>query len=264
MTHAPRAPTERSSPAIRTSLQGRPVDVDLDRLELESARRALHLLHERIPPDYMSALLAHDLELADARWSSWAKESDGRWRPCIVDFQVQDLNRAEFTTWWSRATDDIYGVMYPAYPEHFLFNWATTTYGRALQVIEELGHAPFRMYCSYGPQWAPSGSAPGYDIISTGVGRLADGTEVTRFMTQVREDDNCLHIKAGFYAISAVPDEVMAAHQDQMLVEWTRWIEMAIRHVAGNRNREENHSCQTIAAGDLSTSLAPDNDTHQE
>ncbi|RYE41591.1 MAG: NAD(P)-dependent oxidoreductase [Hyphomicrobiales bacterium] len=220
------------TPAVRSSLRGHPHEADLDQLELVSARRALRLLHERIPPDDMARYLAPDLERSDAQWRAWAEASGGTWRPCLAEFEVEGITRQEFTDWWSTATDDIHGVMYPAFPEHYLFGWETTPEGeRRLQVVEELGHVPFRMYCSYGPEWAPAEPEPGYDAISTGVGRLADGTEVTRFMTQVRQDGSCLRIKTGLYLISGAPEHVITAHEDQLLVEWTRWIEMSLQHI---------------------------------
>lgn len=178
----------------------------------------------------MAELLAPDVEQADAQWEQWASESDGSWRPCVAEFEVRGLTEGQFTTWWSTATSDIHRVMYPAYPEHYLFRWETRPNGEAaLQVVEELGLVPFRMYCSYGPQWAPVEPDPGFERISSGVGRLASGTEVTRFMTQVRQDGECLRIKSGIYLISAAPEHILRAHEDQMLVEWTRWVEMALQ-----------------------------------
>ncbi|MYW96101.1 hypothetical protein G3I59_37225 [Amycolatopsis rubida] len=221
---------------VRGFVDGRLIDSDLDRLELESARRALRLLHERIPPTEMAVLLAPDIERSDAQWREWAVASAGTWQPCFVDLEATEITKTEFLAWWSDALDDLHGIMYPAFPEHYLFDWAETAAGeRRLMVVEELGHVPFRMYCEYGPEWAPAAPLPGYEPVSVGVGRLADGTDTVRFMSQIRQDSGLLRLHAGMYVGSAVPARVVEAHQDQLLVEWTRWIEMAVGHAAAAR-----------------------------
>jgi len=221
-----------SMPGVRIEalVGGAPAKGDIVQLELFSARRALSLLRMRMAPDLMEDLLAADLERSDVEWRRWAAESDGEWKAADVEFVISGLSSRSFQDWWSRALDDLHGVMYPGYPEHYRFGWVPDPRGTddtCLVVIEEVGHQPFRMYCSYGPEWAPAKPYPGFDALTIGVGRLLDGTEAVRFMNEIRETANGFVLKLGFYVGIAVPESVTEAHVEQQLVEWTRWIEMA-------------------------------------
>jgi hypothetical protein len=221
---------DRDKIRIRTLIDGELAHVDVDALELESARRALRLLRERIPPEQMDALLARDLDESDERWRCWASRSDGSWKAAEVEFQVHGLSKEEFQDWWGTAREDLHGVMYPGFPEHYRFGWVPDPRGvdePCLMIVEELGYVPFRMYCSFDPDWAPVAVTPGYEPISEGVGRLRDGTEVVRFMNQLKNIDDGFSMKVGVYMVSAVPQSVVDSHVDQELVEWTRWIQMA-------------------------------------
>lgn len=211
---------------------GKPSTLDVDALELKSARRALTLLRKRLSPQQMENLLAADLEETDRVWKEWATQSNGSWKPAEIEFEVKGLSKQQFVEWWSTALEDLHGVVYPAFPEHYLFGWVPDPRGvpdPCYIVVEELGHVPFRMYCSFDPQWAAVPTTPGYDSMMVGVGRLADGTEVIRFMNQVKELSDGFAMKVGVYAVSSVPDDVIQSHVEQEVVEWTRWIEMAIR-----------------------------------
>jgi hypothetical protein len=215
---------------IRGFVDGQPTSSDVDQLELESSRRALRLLRERITPEQMDELLAGDIEATDAAWRQWAADSDGSWKPSMVEFEVAGLSKQQFTEWWSTALDDLQGIVYPGFPEHYRFGWVQDPRGgneKCYRVVEELGHVPFRMYCSFGPEWAPVAPTPGYETMMVGVGRLADGTEVARFFNQIKDTADGFAMKAAVYVVSAAPGVVVESHVEQLLVEWTRWIEMA-------------------------------------
>jgi hypothetical protein len=219
-------------PGIRGLVDGEPTSVDIDRLELESSRRALKLLRERIPQEQMEELLADDLQATDKLWREWAAASDGSWKPSVAEFEVAGLSKDQFTEWWSTALDDLYGVIFPGFPEHYRFGWVQDPRGgdeKCYRVVEELGHVPFRMYCSFGSEWAPVETTPGYEQMMVGVGRLQDGTEVVRFFNQIKETSEGFALKAGVYVVSAAPDIVVESHIDQLFVEWTRWIEIAFK-----------------------------------
>jgi len=219
---------------IQAFVDGQPSAFDIDRLELQSARRALRLLKERITPDQMDELLAIDLESTDEKWREWAAASDGAWNVAEVEFRVAGLSKNQFSDWWSTALGDLHAVVYPAFPEHYRFGWVKDPRGvddPCYIVVEELGHVPFRMYCSFDPSWAPVEPTPGYEPMMVGVGRLADGTEVVRFMNQLMDTSEGFVMKVAVYVVSAVPEDVVQSHVEQELVEWTRWLEMATKAV---------------------------------
>ena len=220
-------------PQIVGYVGGQAAARDIDGLELQSARRALRLLKARLTADEMDRLLRRDLDESDARWRHWAANSDGSWRASEVDFKITGLTKAQFTEWWSTALDDLPDVVFPAFPEHYRFGWVDDprrVADRCYLVVEELGHVPFRMYATFDSGSAPIDPLPGYEVLSAGVGRLADGTEVARFMTQVKELSSGFALRTGLYFVSAATDDVVQSHIDQLLVEWTRWFEMAILH----------------------------------
>jgi hypothetical protein len=217
--------------AIVCLVDGSPTDLNVDALELASARRALKLLRARLTPAQMDELLDGDLRETDEQWRAWAADSDGSWKAAEVEFQVAGLEKEAFTAWWATALDDLHGVVYPAFPEHYRFGWVPDPRGvddPCYVVVEELGHVPFRMYCSFDPSFAPHHVTPGYDGMMIGVGRLADGTEVVRFMNQIKSTPEGFAMKVGVYVVSAVPEDVVASHVEQEIVEWTRWLEMAL------------------------------------
>jgi hypothetical protein len=221
---------------IRAFFNGKPSTFDVDQLELKSARRALKLLRERITPEQMDALLAGDLEATDRQWREWAAASDGSWKAAEAEFHVAGVSAKQFTDWWSTALSDLHGVVYPAFPEHYRFGWVEDP--RRVDepcyvVVEELGHVPFRMYCSFDPSWAPVETTPGYDAMMVGVGRLSDGTEVVRFMNQLKDTSEGFTMKVAVYVVSAVPEHVVQSHVEQEIVEWTRWLEMVTTYVRG-------------------------------
>jgi hypothetical protein len=224
-------------PNIRSLIGGAPAPFDVDELELESARRALRVLRERITPEQMEALLSADLDRADDAWRLWAASSDGPWQLAEVEFVVTGVSKAQFLDWWSAALDDIQGVIYPGFPEHYRFGWVKDPRGGAdpcYLVIEELGYVPFRMYSAFDPSWAPVQTLPGYDSMLVGVGFLRDGTQIARFMNQIADTPEGFTMRVGVYFVSGVPKEVVQSHVKQELVEWTRWIEMATKRVRGN------------------------------
>jgi hypothetical protein len=215
--------------ATRIAVDGRVRQDDVVQLELTSARRALSLIKERLPAHVMEELLADDLAEADARWRQWSEASDGSWHGRDVRIAADGVSADEFVAWWARALGDIHGVMYPGYPEHYRFGWVPNPNGagESFIVIEEVSHEPFRMYCEFGPEWAPHDVTAGFDALSVGVGRLKDGTEVVRLMNEIRPTADGLELKLGFYVGRAVPPSVTDAHVEQQIVEWTRWIGMA-------------------------------------
>jgi hypothetical protein len=222
---------------IHAFIDGEPSALEVDQLELRSARRALRLLKERITPEQMDKLLADDLKSTDEQWRKWAAESDGSWKAAEVEFRVAGVSKQQFSNWWSAALADLHTIVYPAFPEHYRFGWVKDPRGvdePCYMVVEELGHVPFRMYCSFDPSWAPVEPASGYDAMMVGVGRLADGTEVVRFMNQLMDTDGGFVMKVAVYVVSAVPDSVVQSHVEQELVEWTRWLEMVTKIVQDN------------------------------
>jgi len=221
---------------VEALVAGQLTSVDVEQLELESSRRALRLLRERLTAEQMESLLADDLVATDNQWREWAQASDGSWRAAEVEFLVSGLSTQDFRSWWSTALNDLHGVVYPAFPEHYRFGWVQNPSGGeepCYVVIEELGHVPFRMYCSFGPAWAPVDVAQGYELDMVGVGRLQDGTQVVRFMNQIKDTADGLAMKVGVYLVSATPDYVVQSHVEQELVEWTRWLQMAVRQREG-------------------------------
>ena len=231
--------------AITGTLDGQRTTLDVPQLELDSARRALAIIKKRLPPEVMESLLAEDLERSDLQWRQWAAESDGTWHGRDVRITVSGLPAEVFVDWWAGVLNDLHGVMYPSYPEHYRFGWVPDPSGdgEAFVVVEEVGHEPFRMYCTFGPEWAPVPPTPGFDALSVGVGRLQDGTEVVRLMNEIRPTSDGFELKLGFYVGSHVPPTVTTAHVEQQMVEWTRWVEMARTHAnrsAGQPSRPEN------------------------
>ncbi|MFM0222968.1 hypothetical protein [Paraburkholderia dipogonis] len=219
---------------IHAFIDGEPSALDVDQLELRSARRALRLLKERITPEQMDELLADDLKSTDEQWRKWATASDGSWKVAEVEFRIAGVSKQQFSDWWSAALTDLHTVVYPAFPEHYRFGWVKDPRGvnePCYIVVEELGHVPFRMYCSFDPSYAPVEPAAGYDAMMVGVGRLADGTEVVKFMNQLMDTDEGFVMKVAVYVVSAVPDSVVRSHVEQQLVEWTRWLEMVTKVV---------------------------------
>jgi len=219
--------------SISSYIDGKPATREIDALELQSARRALRLLKNRLTPEQMDELLAQDLEESDTRWRAWAAASDGTWRAAEVDFEVFGLTAQQFTEWWSTALDDLTDVVFPAFPEHYRFGWVEDPQAiadRCYLVVEELGHEPFRMFATFDHSASPVAKLPDYEPLSVGVGRLADGTEVLRFMTQIKALPHGFALRTGLYFVSAAPAHVIQSHIDQLLVEWTHWFRMAIAH----------------------------------
>jgi len=108
------------------------------------------------------------------------------------------------------------------------------------------------MYCSFGPEWAPVATAPGFDLLSSGVGRLLDGTEVVRLMNEIKPTSDGFELKLGFFVRSQVPPGMTEAHVEQQMVEWVRWIEMARAHVSDSaggtvQSAHESHESRTSA-----------------
>jgi hypothetical protein len=215
---------------IRMLIEGEIAQPDVSGLELESARRAMSLLRKRISPEQMEAILSEDLKETDAKWREWASKSDGTWQVAEVEFQIPGLTSAQFQEWWASSFDDLHDVVYPAFPEHYRFGWVADPQGGVdpvFLIVEELGHVPFRMYCTFGDRWAPVEVTPGFQMMQPGVGRLHDGTEVVRFMNQIKDTEDGFTMKAGVYMASAVPAAVVRSHLDQEMVEWTSWFRMA-------------------------------------
>ena len=225
--------------AVEGTVDGAPSSHDVRQLELDSARRALAVIKRRLSPDVMESLLADDLERADAQWRRWAAESDGTWHGRDVRISVSGLSCQVFVDWWATALDDLHGVMYPSYPEHYRFGWVPNPSGEGdvFVVVEEVGHEPFRMYCSFGPQWAPVATSPGFELLSSGVGRLLDGTDVVRLMNEIKPTSDGFELKLGFFVQSHVPQTMTGAHVEQQMVEWGRWVEMARAHASAGDAR---------------------------
>lgn len=143
---------------------------------------------------------------------------------------VGGISATQFQAWWETALDDVHGVVFPAFPEHYRLGWVADPQGGpddVFLIIEELGHVPFRMYCTFPPSWAPVEVSPGFEIMQPGVGRLHDGTEVVRLMNQIKDTDTGFAMRAAVFMVSGVPEDVVTSHIDQEVVEWTRWLEMA-------------------------------------
>jgi hypothetical protein len=218
------------SSVVTAFVHGKPTLYTTKTIEIESSRRALALLRRVISPDQMEALLEEELRVADDKWREWAQSSTGHWKAAEVEFTAAGMSSAEFLKWWSTALEDVQGVMFPGFPEHYVFRWTKDPQGSGeptYLIVEELGYAPFRMYCTFDNSLAPVAPADGFTATGIGAGRLKDGTEVVRFMNQVKDIPDGMQMKSAVFMGSAVPDYVVESHIEQQILEWSTWLDMA-------------------------------------
>ncbi len=111
--------TADNAPMASVRIAGEPDDKNINRYELESARRALRLIKGNLGYNRLHALVSEQIAEGNALFRDHVKRSDGKQATGIITLEATGLTAANFSAWMNRAfaRED---VLIAAHPEHYL------------------------------------------------------------------------------------------------------------------------------------------------
>lgn len=204
-------------------------DKDLDRLELEAARRALALIKGKLGSKGLRELLAEELLAGDQLEREGVDDTTAEWEP--VGFEL-DVHGLELNAWleWIRANLYDESLQFAVHPEHYVWTAPAKVdepdAPGDFVVVEPLGGHMMRGYGRF-EDWdgMERYSDPDYPTRIGIVGRLADGRVSLRSMWQFRETGDGFRLRYQSLrpraATNGTPDF------DHAYLEYVRYLERA-------------------------------------
>ena len=199
--------------------------------ELFFARRALALLKSRLGTQGLMDLLAEDTALADDYWERIILESKDEWQLCSITLRATGISAVDFLSWF-KANKDNTPMMVAAHPEHYV-----STHG---PILETVGEQVSFFNLNVRPELHPcvkNRDLEKYPIAFAGSGSLRSGTVMGHACHQFRDlepsEGKGLEVCFGGWMPAALPEEVIEMHRKHLLVEWTTWLGLAQRELAG-------------------------------
>ena len=125
-------------------ISGEADDRNIDRYELDSARRALRLLKGNLGPERLHALVSEQVAQGNAFFREHAKRSGGEKATGKITIEADGLAPADFAAWMSRAFAR-QDVLIGAHPEHYL---AASGDPRGPHIVETLDDYVVGFYIS--------------------------------------------------------------------------------------------------------------------
>jgi hypothetical protein len=179
-------------------------EVEVDRWELDAARRAVLNLKTLLHDQPMLDLLKNQIEEADAKIKKDLAASNGKWRLCRVDGHVEGITSAQYFAWMMGKLGPLMpgGGATPAqrreaclngyahHPEHYV------TPPNYLGIVETMGGLPTRMKVTpqrtldNAPQFVKDDLDPTYQHNLYGHSELEDGTISNYCFHQFRDSDS--------------------------------------------------------------------------
>ena len=221
-------------------------DKDVDRLELEAARRALSLIKGRLGPKRMLELIREDVEESDRQWEAWAAESNGEWRVNKTDVAVSGLD-VDFWLNWLRTNLGNESALFAAHPEHYVWTTAFKLDDDAAAndyvLVEPMGTHMWRTYV-FEEEW--DGHEAYIDPDATRRMCLAfytrNGVMVGRSIAQYTETDDGFTFQLTAMKPTAVPPDMLPGNAEHGRLEYHRCMEMARAEWSANVGGGSSHS----------------------
>lgn len=208
------------SQTIGIDVSGLATEGTVAEFELLFARRALAKLKSRLGRERLIELLTPDTDECEDQFSAWLSQSDGVFRPAMIDMRVTGLSATEFLAYFDSIRREE-PKMLAAHPEHFVI--AFTEGG--FDVIENIGPHISRFDVHFtDADHAVETPLADFPIRMVGHYAARDGTVESHVLHQFRETSDGFDAKLAIYYPAAAPDEVIEGHRQHLAVEFSNWV----------------------------------------
>lgn len=203
-------------------------EADVDRWELEAARRALRNLRTVAAGQPMMDLLAGQIADGDRYHKALIEASDGTYREAKTELTVRGISGTRLADWFrNRLTTgtlaDKMSMLF-AHPEHYVQPPDFPQGGN----VEPIGGHLARFTANMTPELPPAVSAfldDSYPItLAKAVLMLADKTPFAYCLHQARDTDYGSEVVVRVLYSSEAPDALIEGHCEHLAVEFRNWI----------------------------------------
>ncbi|MFJ1764900.1 hypothetical protein ACIOD2_31555 [Amycolatopsis sp. NPDC088138] len=200
-------------------IAGEPDDRNIDRYELDSARRALRLIKGNLG-DRLPALVGEQIAAGNAFFRDHVQRSGGEQATGTVTIEATGLTAAGFSAWMTRAftRED---VLIAAQPEHYLMDMADP---RGPHIVEALGEhvVGFRMG-GWDESEVPGGTDRRHSLLTLD----DDGTVFGSVSTSFREAAHGMTVELSVTLPATSAPEAVEQHLQHFSVEFRSWLLLA-------------------------------------
>lgn len=209
--------------AVSVRIAGQSDDRNIDRYELESARRALRLMKSNLGSERLHALVGPQVKEGNDLFRDHVERSGGQQVTGTTTIEAVGLSAADFSAWMIRAfaKED---VLIAAQPEHYLQNM-TDRHGP--HVVEPIGDHVVGFYMQ---AWDQAEIATGRVGADTRHSRLKlddDGTVFGSVSTEFVETPEGMQANLSVTLPSTSAPDAVEQHLQHFSVEFRSWMLMA-------------------------------------
>ncbi|MFJ8808181.1 hypothetical protein [Streptomyces sp. NPDC102490] len=226
------ADAHQSTPVtVDLHTMGRSFDeTEVDRWELEAARRALRNLKSVVGGQVMMDLLGEQIDDGDRYHKELVAASRGTYRESRTEFTVYGLSGTQLAEWFQaqagtgRFQDK--SLLVNAHPEHYVEPPSYTG-----GMVETIGGHLTRFKVSVARELPAAVSAyldASYPVtLMNAALSLDDGTPFAYCLHQARDTDTGADVVVRVIYPSAAPDSMIEGHCEHLAIEFRSWIRNA-------------------------------------
>ncbi|EOO71526.1 hypothetical protein ACQVPJ_24500 [Bacillus mycoides] len=219
--------TADNAPMASVRIAGEPDDKNINRYELESARRALRLIKGNLGYNRLHALVSEQIAEGNALFRDHVKRSDGKQATGIITLEATGLTAANFSAWMNRAfaRED---VLIAAHPEHYLIMSGPN----GPHIVETLGDHVVGFYMgSWDKSEVPAGGTDSIDKRHSLLTLDDDGTVFGSISTMFSEAGGGMTVELSVTLPATSAPDAIDQHLQHFSVEFRNWMLLAAAEI---------------------------------